>query len=309
MYCDWEYNFVNSRAIKFALQSECGYLTSADYIYIIHRSVRHTLDEKIEAWQNMIDDASKNKDLCNILQSYITLQQKKIMNYLKPDNAVYTYRYMRRGNDIQFDGTYYSSHKSCVEACKKEISEYDDLIYVRLTKNFTDGSSDYIRLNMNCNMEIMSVIQSNLSQEDKKTDSCISEISPSFSLPFKVGDIVINPYVEEFYDGFCYKAERRPIVIHYADAKENLCFGYYFDGEGLHNVEVDWYNLEYCPEPIIGENRFLKAVSSFLRGNITLPILLKAKDVISAEIKAEQDKKSIEKEYLNSNYILHCMGL
>lgn len=143
------YQFINSQDIREHLTEIEYQFTSLECAFIVWQSLNHTLAQKWEAWEWLIENTSDCavpermncagwKSLHGFLKSYIDLEKKYLSLFERTaDNAVYTF-------DIQDDlgrrdreKDVFSSLNDCLRCAKNDyLDEYEDYVLPVVTKNF-----------------------------------------------------------------------------------------------------------------------------------------------------------------------------
>ena len=119
----------------------------------------------------------------------------------------------------------------------------------------------------------------------------ISNIFLNIPTPFKEGDLLVSTSKTPFGEGHILSYDKYPFVLYYlATWRENLQplldkgnydssdmqgLGYYISEYGLVlDNNHDYDSWEYFEGELKGESRILKAISSFMKGEISLDLLL-----------------------------------
>ncbi len=98
------YNYINSEDIKEYLMSLKYRFNPIEASWLVYQSGKHTLEDKIDAWnwiiENMPDCEVKERMNCSYreslhetLKAYIDLMKKYTTEFYENDGCVYTYGY------------------------------------------------------------------------------------------------------------------------------------------------------------------------------------------------------------------------
>ena len=295
--------FINSKDISAHLKGISYQFTTLQASWLVYQSRNFTLQEKIDAWREIIasmpDCIVKERRNCiqmdslhDFLREYITLQEK-IIRKLEAQNADAVYRYeIRYDTDNSFDGegNLYSSYDKCLTAVKNEVNDDLDIVEYRISKVWIDQKDKSITAYYNRNSSLMA-IDTSIFFSDRECDvECHSFDGMwfDFPTPFKKGDILIDP--DNPYRGCCsgpFVAIKINIDPHKdkemyerevldGDATDMLVYGFFQTDDGtIYNECMHQYmDCEYYRGELTGKLRILKAMSNFLKGNISEELLM-----------------------------------
>lgn len=102
----------------------------------------------------------------------------------------------------------------------------------------------------------------------------------------------------------------RLVQIHLTDGDvtDMLALGYFVNEFGItyreHTTSGTYLDLEYYDEPLVGEKRFLTALSNYTRGKIDIATLANAYRILSDETRVEYIKKYSCRAYLDEHWKL-----
>lgn len=203
------FEFLDSRSIKEHLQRIHYGLTTPVAAFIVDRSHKATLQQKLESWQKIIDTMpncamSRRNDTVNIpdfhafLRNVIRQEQRKLAHFKRTDGkSLYffeDYSWDRRDRRDLLYGPY-SSYQKCFDAIWKEL-DGDDPKAIRITRRPIDPGEDHYVDDMvllNANGEVMSCDYRNKSEWDEAgTASDFEDMWFDIPTPFHAGDIVCN---------------------------------------------------------------------------------------------------------------------
>lgn len=166
------FEFLDSRSIKEHLQRINYELTTPVAAFIVDRSHKATLQQKLEGWQKIIDTMpncamSRRNDTFNIpdfhafLRNVIRQEQRKLAHFKRTDGqSLYffeDYSWDRRDRCDLLYGPY-SSYQKCFDAIWKEL-DGDDPKAIKITRRPIDPDEDHYADDMvllNANGEVMS---------------------------------------------------------------------------------------------------------------------------------------------------------
>lgn len=211
--------FINSKDIAEHLKNIDYQFSTAEAAFLVYQSHRATLDEKISAWEYIIDhmpDCSMEERLNMqaidsfhaFLHKYIDLQKKKIQSFYSADGYIYTlsYTYQVKENDngwLEYDSedvdsVCFSSVESCIKYVRQEFNHNEYLVdekisRIRIDKRPIDIEKGVLdSLEMNKKFEILSIDMLGMDDEDLETDITFDGMWFAFPTPFKRGDILVH---------------------------------------------------------------------------------------------------------------------
>ena len=203
------FDFVNSKDIREYWQ-QIGYKPSSlEAAWLIWQSKNHTVEEKHEAWQEIIDKAED----CNIpigeyatpqpplhefLEGYISVEDNLISSFYKTeDNAVFSYR-MYFDDDDDRDWYNVSAFFRTFEEAYAHFRDDDEPPhpnFVEFFKIYIGAEDKRIFVRFNSEMEIVNVDETNFlinvnEREFEIIQFVFQEMNFEFPIPFKKGDII-----------------------------------------------------------------------------------------------------------------------
>lgn len=201
--------FLDSRSIKEHLQRIDYELTTPVAAFIVDRSHKATLQQKLEGWQKIIDNMpnctmSRRNDTVNIpdfhafLRNVIRQEQRKLAHFKRTDGqSLYffeDYSWDRRDRCDLLCGPY-SSYQKCLDAIWREF-EGDNPKATKITRRPIDPTEDHYVDDMvvlNANGEVMSCDYRFEGEWDEAgTASDFEDMWFDIPTPFHAGDIVCN---------------------------------------------------------------------------------------------------------------------
>lgn len=236
------YQFIDSKDIRNYLQDMKYKFTVPEAAFLIYMSRRATLNEKLDAWQEIIDtmpDCSMGERLNmaeipsfhKFLTEYIALLKNLLELFCKSEKAVYMYSFYEieenwAGSVGEFEwveeGNLFSDYQTTISHLQRKYLQ-EPFERLRFTKQYfssvQDESEKKLTLEMNHDLEILSVDEQGI-LNDSQTDLFMTFEGMwfSFPTPFRRGDILINRVISE-----------KPFVlndIHTWGSKEMLENGY-----------------------------------------------------------------------------------
>ena len=203
------FEFLDSRGIKEHLQRTDYKLITPIAAFIVDRSHKATLQQKLEGWQKIIDNMpnctmSRRNGTFNIpnfhafLRNVIKQEQRKLAHFKRADgHCLYffeDYSWDRLGQHDLLYGPY-SSYQKCFVAIWREF-EGDDPKAIRITRRPIDPGEDHYVDDMvilNASGEVMSCDYRFEGERDEAgTASDFEDMWFDIPTPFHAGDIVCN---------------------------------------------------------------------------------------------------------------------
>jgi len=306
------FDFINSKDIREHLMSLDYKFDSMEASWLVYQSGRHTLNEKIEAWNwiidNMPDCVVKERMNCcyrdslhKTLKAYMSLMKKYIQEFFESEDCVYTYGYYYVGDyDWSDSKEIFESSDACFDDLFDGFSEEEKVNFVdiRITRRSTLENKRKIEVAFNRDREIMSVnAYCETDEEAELTIEFFDGMWFAFPTPFKVGDAVIrydeNEYPPDRSEGGILILNgctpewlrdqeqnriQRYIDGHSGDSSDMNVWGYFQDEDGRIYTEVthNYMDFEFYRGPYEGKSRLMKAISSFKHDEIDLSMLLAA---------------------------------
>lgn len=301
------------------------------YAWLICDSQKASLKEKHEAWRELINTMTDieiserpwlpaQKSLHEFLHRYMVLERDMVERFTAADDGtVYQYFIKYDDEDIYtgFDKVY-RDFESCRNAAKCEETARG----VKIVKS-SIGDGPRLTAYFDAKIErLMSIHE--IGEKDEETTSILCGFDAmwfSFPTPFRRGDIVqlrsLNsdptPFVlteictwtpwDSAWDSVNAPAKKRSAqhVERWqkrGDVTDMFVCGFSLTKDGRieegHNNFSNYMKLEYYRGELIGYNRILQAVSSYMKGDTKLDRLLSAYRLICKEEALAENK-----EYLN----------
>ncbi len=210
------YQYINSRDVRNYVEKIGHQFSTPEAAFLVHHSDGKTLEERLQAWQQIISTMPDCKiekrnlldatdSFLSVLSDYIELQRRKIKSFPEGDGYVYRYATYERSytgmmewNDQE--DIFFSDYDSCVNYCKKhelpqggieKICIYKGKLNPSSSDPATNRAGGYIELSNQG--EVLEIHTSLAYDEDKFTvdlDSMFDGMCFNFPTPFKRGDIL-----------------------------------------------------------------------------------------------------------------------
>lgn len=206
------YRFINSKDIRFHLQSLRYDFTLPEAAFLVWQCTDATLEEKHEAWCELIRtmpdcgmqkrrNMSAIKSMHGLLQDYMKLEQKLLREFYQETDAVYFFNMMERDNSFLngFSETEkfaraFPNLSSCLAAIKGEIDGIDsrNILRIEIKKQCLSVPESTLTICMNSKLEVMDIDSFRyLLTEREQELLCVFEgMWFAFPTPFKRGDIL-----------------------------------------------------------------------------------------------------------------------
>ncbi len=309
-----DYNLINSKAIgNYCKKIEYEFNTE-ELAVLVYRNKKMSLEEKNEKYQDLINNYPDMEVIerinCNHYNSVKTMIQKEIQRNQKTykdfikeeENCVYTWKEYNKttkeySRSYEIINNLKRTYKETYKAVTDYINEYDDTISFTITKKFFGKKERLIHANYNV-INKKPILVKIYDEEDIYLD--IDNIFVYMPTPFKKGDILISetPSIKNCGDNgeifvLDYLRTWGPNIKEYlakgnCDSSDMIGTGYYlYDDKAQFVLDDKWDydSYEYYTGKLEGKNRILKAISSFLKGDISFELLIHAYDVFKNEDK------------------------
>ena len=311
------YRFINSVDLRNHLR-EIGYQFSAvETAWLVWQSKFTSLKEKHDAWNEIIltmpdcelpqrAGIRSYPSLHDFLKRYMDVEQMQLKILKRKDNAaVYSYSVqVFEDNDWEYENCdLYSDFSVCLEKGREHHQYHPELpekefmnnSRILIKKTWIDGAKSSIQAEFNNYGEVISILQHGDLTEDEEDliRSGFQKMWFAFPTPFEKGDIVkvCNRDAYAFVlDQLDSESKLRDSLSEIGDSSDMVARGYFFDSltcnicyECIH----EYMNLEYYHGDITGIKRFLKALSSYLKGKIDITLYSNAYQAILAEEQAK----------------------
>ena len=305
------YSFINSKDIAGhcrAIGHEFTPLEKAFIVYLSHK----TLLERHDAWKWIIDTQSDMEvperrwtkycdSLHSFLNNYIT-NENRILDIFRADepDAFYTCEACYSSINVRPDE--WSMIFPTLTAAFKGIEDkekYDDMKGFRIIKRWI-GKDESIQVYTTLDGAILSYEECGFTVSEYELRYGFEGMWIEIPTPFKKGDIVYNPQKHEnniyVIERICYwvrdETDERLLEYHRenADLSDLIVSVYEVGRDGRFGggyPDNYYFDLEYYNGDLVGENRILKALSSYLKDNqgISDDLLINAYEVILSDLR------------------------
>ena len=269
------------------------------------------------------------ESLHSFLQKYMELQNKYVaMFYEDVPNCVYSFEVWYLGDEeYTKDDRLFRSYPACYKAAKKDIDElvadYKESgmdiypIGIRVKKQWLNDDEDeqakYMFVSIdydNTPIEIWDT-HSIISSEDSDILCAFEGLWIEIPTPFQIGDILTvrtkrksekTPYVLERIPYWDENGENTKVVEYLRENGDNSdlitsIYGQDNDGATWLDHGPSYLELEYYEEELHGSQRFLIALSNYLKGELPLELLMRSYDILMTECHAKKERFMISGFY------------
>ena len=303
---DDDYNLINSRAISDYCREIGHKFNTEELAVLVYRNRRMDIQQKIDKYKDLIENYLDMEVIerinCKHYDSVKTMIQEeidrleKLHKELLEDNGNSIYEWDEynkstkkwgRYNDFEeITKTYDETYKKAMDY----IDEYDDTWYVKITKKSFDEKNTVIYAYYSVIDKKMNLYD--IVKKDEDFHESIDQILLNIPTPFKKGDILVvdntslrnsnddsDVFVLDYLITWNKNIEERMKKGNY-DSSDMIGYGYYFTFD--HGFEItcddkwDYDSFEYYEGKLEYRERFLKAISSLLKGKIGIELFLQA---------------------------------
>ena len=309
------YEYINSKAIREHMAKFGDIFTPLDKSYLIYQTRQKSVQEKISAMTELLKN-SEDFDLKNVrwrfhhtdmtfhelLKEYIETEQYYLDKFFaKETDAVYTYTLSWNGHILEYNEPY-TDYQSCFDALTDEIADDRNAEITQIVKRYfksshTERTKTITAVFSNDLAFVHSAYAEGMrNKKQHEIYDIFDEMWVDVPTPFKKGDILYgpNPYVMGY--GHCEpfvlldvcnseSKERTNKLKQNGDTSDMTAHGYWQRENGHIYWECmhDYLSLEYYDGDFKGEKRILKALSSFLKGEITEDMLMSIYRIVLGE--------------------------
>ena len=299
--------FVNSKDIKQYLLTTQYSFTTAEAAWLVYQCKNSTLNEKIDAWLNIIEtmpDQSIDsihfykpyESIHKVISEFIDLKKRASDLFLtETTTSFYQYSLIYNDGNEDYDGSlHYSSYEKCFNQMQRELSAEDRIVTGKIRWSEI-GCFYSITTSYNHDSQIMDIkIPADYGVLNWNLLDFFNDLWFHFPVPFQKGDILYDP--SDCGQGFC----AGPVVMtgitplmyqedgrSHADTSDMNVWGYFQNDENgtvYQEVTYNYMDYEYFPmEMLTGKKRILKALSNYVKGEIDVDLLLRAYHIILLE--------------------------
>ena len=318
------YSFVNSKDISEHLRKIKYGFTPLETAWLIYQCKRLTFNEKKEAWNEVIStmpdcevperyNCHGWKSLHDFLTKYMAKIDKEEANFYKGDpkkDYIYTYSFLYKDDASwteQFE-TVFSSYEKCFKAFREDADDLDDtyadgntgVIKYRICRRRMNDTGLGMALEFNGNGQLMEVLyNTERTEEDYEViNSSFAGLWFTFPTPFEKGDILWEPKTKGLINWDCDGGfvldgmstwNPKEMIVETGDNSDMRGYGFFVnpDGTVYHEVSTNYMDLEYYKGPYKKNERILPTLSKFIKGEISVDLLMCAYRRILLDIAAD----------------------
>ena len=301
------YKYVNSKDIRQHLIN-INYVFSTDEAAWLVYQCRHiTLNERLSAWKNIIDTMPDVSISCSekpynsihiALKEYISMKEDMLKMFLCESPGVF-FQCTIDHNDISDnydDSTAWSSLDKCLRQLKLDLKNdhSDDFRYGYIRRSEIDSGCP-ITARFNRTGEMLDVIlPADYGIFDWRITDLFDRMWFHFPVPYKPGDILYDPsnpgqcsysgpIVMDGITPLQYDMDKRS----HTDSTDMNVWGYFQNEEsGTIYYDTTWNYMDYEFFPVTdlkGKTRILKALSNYVKNQISLDLFIRAYHLIILE--------------------------
>lgn len=307
------YSLINSKAIQEHCRKIQHKFNTEELAVLIYRNKRMSIEEKIQAYQELIVDYPDMEVIERInCKHYDSVKDmirgeidrvKELIKILNRDeqDVVYSYNYWCDGGYNINEGKrneyrdIYKTFKEVENLIHKEIKDDEEqeiISFVVTKRTFSRTDKFTIRaeylLDENRKLKMVNIYDF----EGEWLD--ISNICLNIPTPFKKGDLLVSTSKTPFGEGFVLNYDKFPFVLHWLctwrenfqeildrgshDSSDMQGPGYLMSeyGEVYADNIFDYDSWEYFEGDLKGNNRILKAISSLMKDEIDIDLFINA---------------------------------
>ena len=212
------FNFFNSKDVAAYCQKANYKLSAMEMAYVVWRSNHHTLMEKHQAWDEIINTMpdeeflqgwnQETRSLHDFLKMYMCLQNDYYQDFCTAkDSYVYTYAYTQNGeHEFVSDNFFYNSYHACMIAVHSNLLEADadnEIGKVKISRYRLYSSALSNATAEDCDSIVFDRSMKPMEVEPSKTNrdveasvlsgpSGFAAMWITIPTPFQRGDIVVN---------------------------------------------------------------------------------------------------------------------
>lgn len=298
--------FINSKAIREHLAKFGDIFSPLDKAYLIYQARQKSVKEKISAMNELLE-STEDFELKNVrerfyhtdmtfhglLKGYIDIEKCLFDKFFeKEENAVYTYTISWKGHSLVPYNEPFSDHKCCFDALSEELTDdrenAERVEFVkRYIKNSHSEPKKTISAEFSGDLSFIHSVSAEGIFDSKQEEVCdiFDEMWVDVPTPFKKGDILYGPcpFVMGYGDcepfvllDVCNNDKNRTKLKESGDSSDMTAHGYWQRENGQIHWECmhDYLSLEYYDGDLKEEKRILKALSSFIKGEIPEDMLM-----------------------------------
>ena len=321
------YDLINSNAISNYCRKIKYQFNTEELAVLVYRSNKIDIFEKISKYKDLINNYPDMEVIerinCKHYDSVRTMIKNEINRLTKlhedlikeNERCAYIWYEYNKTTKREDSSPYHifknlkGTYKDVYEDVTNYVNEYDDTISLTIIKKFFGEKERIIFSKYNVINKKITLV--NIYEGEDKDDYLdINNIYVYMPTPFKKGDILIseNPQMRNYGDNgdifvLDYLSTWRENIKEYlakgnSDSSDMVGYGYYLyedEARFTYDNKWDYDSFEFYNGKLEGNNRILKAISSYLKGEIDMELLIHAYDVF----KIESIKKGMPDFYTN----------
>ncbi len=306
-----DYNWINSRAIADYCREINHKFDTEELAVLVCRNKRRDIHQKIAKYKDLIDNYPdmevKKRINCEhydsvkvMIKEEIARLEKNYNNFIKDDgNSIYSWDKCSKstkewGRYDEFESIT-KNYEEVLKNIQDGINKFDDTDYVEIVKKSFE-SNTIIRAYFCVINKKLYMYDIGRDKNDDWTD--INQIFINIPTPFEKGDILtyMNPSGDYNNNGDIFVLS--DLITWYDkletglknggfDSSDMNGYGYYFYGKSgfniTHDHKCDYDNFDYYDGKLEYKNRFLKTISSLLKGKIDIGLFLGAYEKMKQE--------------------------
>ena len=260
--------------------------------------------------------------LHEFLRCYMELQNKYLAVFYRDEpDCVYSYEvWYSSDDDYTEDGRLFSSFDNCYKAMKADVDDlvgfYENrgnpmsILDIRMKKQWINADGEeYPRQILVCidyENQPTEIWESHsiVSKKDHEILNAFEGLWPEIPTPFQKGDILMlrskpgaknSPFVLDKIPYWIEADTDRKIVEYLRKNGDcsDLCtsiYGQDSDGTIWLDHGPSYLDMEYCNRELTGVEKFLIAVSNYLKGDLPLELLIRSYDILKCEHHATEER-------------------
>ena len=315
------FKFINSRDIRDYLKHINYQFSPLEIAWLIWQSRYTSIQEKHIGWQELIDTAHDceinerpnmrlNMSLHHFLSDLMIFENRCIESIKTQEPyTIFLYKYLLpsdtvwKNESFDFQPNFPACMKAAMDACKAYSSINDSRkCRIRIQKRWFDDVQNRIEVEATSDGEIVNILDYGAATESEMNlvNFGFYGMWFDFPTPFKKGDIICNPEKQDEFElvgGPCVIEQEIPLRScskrwkMCGDYSDMLVHGLFQMQNGTIYRECthSYMDFEFYRKPLAGKKRILKAISNYIKGKISLDLLLNAYHIILSEERAADD--------------------
>lgn len=289
-------NFINSKDIRKFFNENDYEFSPIEAAWLIYQCKNATVTEKHEGWKYIIEfmpdvcitpkrNLPKTDSLHAVLQKYMDIENKWLSEFKREEpETVYISSCFLPEVEIWCNPVVCSSWQEGVKSIvnTKDKEQYSSF---RISKGYVGDPDKTKAAYFNSKGDLTEVGFSPFNFDDTEIDFYLGffdSLHISFPIPFKAGDILYDPFTEiqAYKSPFVFTGLAVNTKALWNKENDTAAYGYFLtDAKNCQIVSDytwDYMNLEKYEGELKGKKRALKAFSSYVKGEIGVPLLCEA---------------------------------